>query len=75
MAYYYDGNGHIQNDLRTAREREPPRRGATRKLLLIKHLTEIRVMVFATLKTLNILTHNQLRGARLFNGKYRQSCR
>ena len=37
--------------------------GATCKLLFIKHLTEIRVVVFATLKMLNILTHNQLRGA------------
>lgn len=50
-------------------------RGATSKLLFIKHLTEIRVVVSTTLKMLNILTHNQLRGARLFNGKYRQSCR
>lgn len=54
---------------------EPLRRGATRKSLFIKHLTKIRVVVFATLKMLNILTHKQLRGARLFNGKYRQSCR
>lgn len=74
MAYYYDRNGHIQNDLRTARERNR-RRGATCKLLFIKHLTKIRVVISATLKTLNILTHNQLRGARLFNGKYRQFCR
>lgn len=49
--------------------------GATRKLLFIKHLTKIRVVKTATLKTLNMLTHNQLRGARHFNGKYRQSCR
>lgn len=76
MAYYYDRNGHIQNGLRTAREQTADdTRGATRKLLFIKHLTEIRVVVFTTLKILNILTHNQLRGARLFNGKYRQSCR
>lgn len=54
---------------------KPPTRGATRKSLFIKHLTEIRVLVFTTLKMLNILTHNQLRGARLVNGKYRQSCR
>lgn len=39
--------------------------GATSKLLFIKHLIEIRVVKTATLKTLNILTHNQLRGARL----------
>ena len=44
---------------------EPLRRGATCKLLFIKHLTEIRVVVFTTLKILNMLTHNQLRGARL----------
>ena len=36
---------------------------ATCKLLFIKHLTKIRVVVFATLKTFNMLTHNQLRGA------------
>ena len=64
MAYYYDRNCHIQNDLRTARKRNRTR-GATRKLLFIKHLTKIRVVVFATLKMLNILTHNQLHGARL----------
>lgn len=75
MAYYYDRNGHIQNDLRTARERNRDTRSATCKLLFIKHLTKIRVVVIATLKTLNILTHNQLSGARLINGKYRQSCR
>ena len=40
-------------------------RGATCKLLFIKHLIEIRVVVSATLKTLNMLTFNQLRGARL----------
>ena len=49
--------------------------GATCKLLFIKHLTEIRVVVFATLKMLNMLTHKQLRGAHIFNGKSRQSCR
>ncbi len=32
--------------------------GATCKLLFIKHLIEIRVMVFTTLKMLNMLTHN-----------------
>lgn len=64
MAYYYDRNGHIQNYLRTARERNRDTRSATRKLLFIKHLTEIRVVVFATLKMLNMLTHKQLRGAR-----------
>lgn len=37
--------------------------GATCKLLFIKHLTEIRVVIFTTLKTLNMLMHNQLRGA------------
>ena len=37
--------------------------GATCKLLFIKHLTEIRVVVFATLKMLNALIHSQLRGA------------
>ena len=37
--------------------------GATYKLLFIKHLTEIRVVVFATLKIPNTLMHNQLRGA------------
>ena len=36
---------------------------ATCKLLFIKHLTEIGVVVFATLKMLNALIHNQLRGA------------
>ena len=75
MAYYYDRNCHIQNGLRTARERKPLRRGATCKLLFIKHLTEIRVVVFATLKMLNLLTHKRLRGAHLVNGKSRQSCR
>ena len=49
--------------------------GATCKSLFIKHLTEIRVVVFATLKTLNALIHSQLRGAHIFNGKSRQSCR
>ncbi len=37
--------------------------GATCKSLFIKHLTKIRVVIFATLKTLNMLMHNQLRGA------------
>ena len=49
--------------------------GATCKLLFIKHLTEIRVVIFTTLKILNALIHNQLRGAHIFNGKSRQSCR
>ena len=49
--------------------------GATCKLLFIKHLTEIRVVIFTTLKMLNALIHNQLRGAHIFNGKSRQSCR
>ena len=42
--------------------------GATCKLLFIKHLTEIRVVVFATLKMLNALINSQLRGAHIFNG-------
>lgn len=37
---------------------KPPTRGATGKSLFIKHLTEIRVVVFTTLKMLNVLTHN-----------------
>ncbi len=48
---------------------------ATYKLLFIKHLTEIRVVVFATLKMLNMLTYNRLRGAHIFNDISRQSCR
>ena len=49
--------------------------GATCKLLFIKHLTKIRVVVFATLKMLNMLTHSRLRGAHIFNCRSRQSCR
>ena len=58
-----------------AKVRDRDTAGATCKLLFIKYLTEIRVAVFATLKILNMLTHKQLRGAHIFNGKSRQSCR
>lgn len=48
---------------------------ATCKLLVISTLGIFRVVVFTTLKMPNTLIHSQLRGAHIFNGKSRQSCR